>query len=550
MKKLIPGLILLSAQVLLAQPELLKKRSTQLDAQVLATPSGFQVLPNVAEYAEATLRVVGPQGELFRESFEFGREIVFDSIEALDGRYKWELVVWDRTANAPAEDADPNLANTRGSRRRASGSVSASRGLVKVDPEPGSVLGQGDGPASSPAANDSGLFFVESAATNNFAGSLSVTGNTCVGDGLCSASYDAADDLEVLDAFGSSVIRMMDDTSSGTRTVGWELETTNTLFFIEDIVSPGTPEILTLEEGAPDNALYVDSTGNIGIGTGSPDQDLHIATDSSPYIRLDNGTDFWDLRSNSSFVWFEDESAFPFVIASGAPSSSFRMDSNGRIGLGTATPTGNLHIFGNSSQDIFSAVGPSGSNDALNFGYSGSTFGQASGFFNVRPASGATAPNPALYFATGNVERMTIDNQGYIAVHQDAILANGFNPTHPIHAQVSGARLTAGGVWTNASSRALKENIGPLAAAEALAALQALEPVHYNYKLEPSDPQLGFIAEDVPEIVATPDRKGMAAIEVVALLTKVVQEQQHALEEQRQLIEELLRRTKGLDVDP
>ncbi len=37
---------------------------------------------------------------------------------------------------------------------------------------------------------------------------------------------------------------------------------------------------------------------------------------------------------------------------------------------------------------------------------------------------------------------------------------------------------------------------------------------------------LGFIAEDDPELVATQGLKGMVSMEVVAVLTKVVQEQQ------------------------
>jgi len=39
---------------------------------------------------------------------------------------------------------------------------------------------------------------------------------------------------------------------------------------------------------------------------------------------------------------------------------------------------------------------------------------------------------------------------------------------------------------------------------------------------------VGFIAEDVPDLVATEDRKGM---DVVAVLTKVVQDQQKTIEE-------------------
>jgi len=42
---------------------------------------------------------------------------------------------------------------------------------------------------------------------------------------------------------------------------------------------------------------------------------------------------------------------------------------------------------------------------------------------------------------------------------------------------------------------------------------------------------VGFIAEDVPEMVATEDRKGIESMDIAAVLTKVVQEQQRMLKE-------------------
>lgn len=40
---------------------------------------------------------------------------------------------------------------------------------------------------------------------------------------------------------------------------------------------------------------------------------------------------------------------------------------------------------------------------------------------------------------------------------------------------------------------------------------------------------MGFIAEDVPELVATSDRKGINAMDVIAVLTKALQEQQNTI---------------------
>jgi hypothetical protein len=103
-------------------------------------------------------------------------------------------------------------------------------------------------------------------------------------------------------------------------------------------------------------------------------------------------------------------------------------------------------------------------------------------------------------------------------------------PQHPIDHR-NGARLTAGGIWTNASSRAFKENLQDLSAEAALTALEALKPIRYTFKVEPEEEHLGFIAEDVPDLVAALDRKTLSPMDIVAVLTKVVQQQQAKIAE-------------------
>ena len=82
------------------------------------------------------------------------------------------------------------------------------------------------------------------------------------------------------------------------------------------------------------------------------------------------------------------------------------------------------------------------------------------------------------------------------------------------------------GTWHSGCSRTLKKNIKPLGSAEALQAFKQLEPVTYVYKAQPEDPKVGFIAEDMPDLVADPGKKSVSSTDIVALLTKVVQEQQ------------------------
>jgi hypothetical protein len=110
----------------------------------------------------------------------------------------------------------------------------------------------------------------------------------------------------------------------------------------------------------------------------------------------------------------------------------------------------------------------------------------------------------------------------------------------------SGAYCTAAGKWVDASSREYKENIKELTVKEAMDALEGLNPVKYNYKKEKGKEYVGFIAEDVPDLVASTDRKGLSAIDVVGVLTKVVQEQQRQAEEHQKRDEEQQRTIEEL----
>ncbi len=94
------------------------------------------------------------------------------------------------------------------------------------------------------------------------------------------------------------------------------------------------------------------------------------------------------------------------------------------------------------------------------------------------------------------------------------------------------------------SSREYKENIETLTTAEALQAFERLEPVKFNYKDNMEEQYVGFIAEDVPELVAMKDRKGLNPMDIVAMLTKVVQEQQKALLELKEEIKELKKESR------
>nr|MBP8846493.1 tail fiber domain-containing protein [Thermoanaerobaculia bacterium]MBP9826711.1 tail fiber domain-containing protein [Thermoanaerobaculia bacterium] len=80
------------------------------------------------------------------------------------------------------------------------------------------------------------------------------------------------------------------------------------------------------------------------------------------------------------------------------------------------------------------------------------------------------------------------------------------------------------------SSRELKTGIVDLSPEVAREALDGLQPVTFAYRSNPEDQQVGFIAEDVPDLVATEDHRGLSAMDVVAVLTGVVKQQQRTIE--------------------
>ncbi len=102
---------------------------------------------------------------------------------------------------------------------------------------------------------------------------------------------------------------------------------------------------------------------------------------------------------------------------------------------------------------------------------------------------------------------------------------------HDTKMEVGGVTIFENGHVVTASSRELKTEIKPLDTQAALDAFHKLQPVSYEYKNQKGENVVGFIAEDIPELVAMPSRKSLDSTEIVAVLTKVVQEQDKALAE-------------------
>ena len=182
-------------------------------------------------------------------------------------------------------------------------------------------------------------------------------------------------------------------------------------------------------------------------------------------------------------------------------------DNGSQVGIGTTTPKQRLEV--NGSIQIHEQ----------NSSVAGLMITQSSG------ETGYIMHNRAstLTIGAGSQDRITIDREGNVGIGVS-------KPRHPLEMS-SGAHVTAGGVWTNSSSRAGKENIAGLSAEQARIAVMQLEPVVFNYRNEVAEEYVGFIAEEVPDLVASNDRQSLSTMDIVAVLTKVVQAQQKRIEE-------------------
>jgi len=299
---------------------------------------------------------------------------------------------------------------------------------------------------------------------------------------------------------------------------------------------------------------YFPASGNVGIGTTSPGTDLTVTSSPYPEITIDvsgvsagasvlklsdQGTPLGALigynnnHSNSNQVWLKnyDSDGKICIGAGGGTSEHLTITSSGKVGIGTASPGTDLTVTSSPYPEITIDVsGVSAGASVLKLSDQGTPLGGLIGYNNNHSNSNQvwlknydSDGKVCISAGGGTSEHLTITSSGKIGMGDSS-------PSHPLQ-MGSGAYVSTGGVWVDASSREYKEKISDLASEEALVALQELTPKKYFYKTDEHEMYVGFIAEDVPDLLATKDRKGLSPMEIVAVLTKVVQGQQKKISE-------------------
>jgi hypothetical protein len=203
-----------------------------------------------------------------------------------------------------------------------------------------------------------------------------------------------------------------------------------------------------------------------------------------------------------------------------------------KLGINTANPVSMLDVRGTVRAGI-----PGENNTLL-------TFNVERSWSFVQEGSGSTTSLALKSIGGGGNKNFLINTSGFVGIGD--FIGAGSSPDAPLD-MISGAHVTIGGVWTNASSRALKENINELSLEEAITTINMLTPVKFNYKRQKGEEYVGFIAEDVPDLVATQDRKSLSAMDIVSVLTKVVQDQDRKIKVLNRRVSNMAELEKEID---
>jgi len=257
------------------------------------------------------------------------------------------------------------------------------------------------------------------------------------------------------------------------------------------------------------------------------------------YLLVGISAVFWAIYStvyaiDTQVILVDSTGGSGFSVKDASDNTIARFRGDGNVGVGTTTPNTKLEVLGLTQATTFRSTGISlsgASGPAFEAGWD-STNSEAfvQGYNRTTDSRENLNLNGTIIrFLTNNnaTERMRIDSSGNVGIGTTS-------PTEKIY--VIG-NIYASGSITQGSSRDLKQNIAFISTKEAMEALNGLNPIKFNYKADDSkEEQLGFIAEDVPELVATKDHKRLNPMDLTAVLVKVVQEQQRMLQKQQETI--------------
>ena len=157
------------------------------------------------------------------------------------------------------------------------------------------------------------------------------------------------------------------------------------------------------DKSAPANSLRVKSNGNIGVGVAEPSSKLHVAGTVTATAFAGDGSALTGIESLPAAI----------DVNGSAPDDSLAIDSAGKVGIGTTSPTTNLVTVGTSMATSQAFVG-----SVADTSYSGGIINLSNSSRSIGITSDPTnaGAGSILNFSVDGTERMRIDSAGKVGI--------------------------------------------------------------------------------------------------------------------------------------
>ena len=164
--------------------------------------------------------------------------------------------------------------------------------------------------------------------------------------------------------------------------------------------------IIFATNGTLNERMRIDSSGQVGIGTTSPQSLLHISS-TAPIISLTDTNSFSDANDRLIFRAGSNEGLIQWYDDSASSTSTIAVfESNGNVGIGTSSPESRLHISSNGST-LMRITGGGSSITGIDFGDSDNTDDARIRYSNS---------NRDMDFFVANASRMNINSGGDVKI--------------------------------------------------------------------------------------------------------------------------------------
>ena len=230
-------------------------------------------------------------------------------------------------------------------------------------------------------------------------------------------------------------------------------------------------------------AMRINSSGNVGIGTDSPARPLTVSTANSVPAEFDHtdGTDVWLKLNNTTQNYYIGYSGTDFVLSPDTSSRDLTIDSSGNVGIGTSSPSYPLDVVGTA---LFGENRTNDTSKSTRLGAAHYTtaeeplaliVGSASNNASIVTIGGGTSQLNAstlLRFftavnttTTGGTERMRIDSSGNVGI-------GTISPSDKLHVEgdirVNNAIESAGNLNLEAENGSMRFQTGSGSPTEAM----------------------------------------------------------------------------------